>query len=651
MKSEDFTTPKSLSDEDDSLQTLEKGLYSRQDTAPGVPDHEARFKKHDVEVRKGWGGAGLSPRVGPQHQSPHMPILKKIFIVSLVFFLVSIVVSGYIFLGGGNVISSNNVEIAVVGPVSIAGGEVLSLEIKVDNQNNADLETSDLIIDYPEGTRQAEDTNVVLKRYREALGTIPRGGSVTKKIQAVLFGQEGDIKDLNIAVEYRVKGSNAIFPKEKKYTIAISSSPVTMTVVSVKEVNANQDVEFVINAISNAPGVIQKLALSAEYPFGFTFKSSDPEPSWSNSYWQLGDVKTGVKRTVKIRGTIAGQDNEDRTFRFGVGTQNPKDENVIGTKFLTTVQKISIRKPFIGTTLALNGDKSDIFVAKSGKNIRADLVLTNNIGVKITDLKVVVKLGGNIWNPTSVNSSNGFFRSSENSILWDQTLDKNLAVVNPDDSIPLAFSFSALSEEEIRLIKNPQMNLSIEVRGLRSNESGVSQEVTSTVSKVIRVPTTLGLSTRALYFSGPFVNTGPIPPKVDVSTSYTIIWSLTNGSNDLSNVVVSASLPSYVKWLAVSGPGTEKISYTPVGGKIVWDVGNLKAGTGFTSSPREVSFQVSLSPGASQLGRTPVLVTEASASGQDGFVGQAIGASGGDSVTTKLTTDGSFKVGDGTVTN
>ncbi len=647
MKFEDFKTPKSSLDDEDSLETLESGLYSRGESVPGVPDHEARFKRHDVSVQRGWKN-GLE-RSSDFHQSvSHMPILKKIFIASLVFFLAAVGAASYVFFGGGNVISSSNVEIFITGPVSIAGGEVLPLEIKVTNQNNADLVTSELVIDYPEGTREVEDTSVSLNRYREELGTIGKGESMTKKIQVALFGQEGDVKVLKISVEYRVRGSNAIVPKKKEYSVAISSSPVTLNIISVKEVNANQDVEFTIDAISNAPGVIKNLAVSAEYPFGFTFKNSDPAPSWSNSFWRLGDIKPGVKRVIKVRGTVAGQDNEDRTFRFLAGTESPTNDTVIGTSFLTAVHKISIKKPFIGTTLALNGDRSEVFVAKSGENIRADMVLTNNIGIKITDLKVSAKIGGTILNPTSVNSNGGFFRSSENTIFWDQTLDKKLAVLNPDDSISLGFSFSTFSEAEMRSIKNPQMSFTVEVKGLRLNESGVAQEVVSKISKTLRVPSNLGLSARALYYSGPFTNTGPIPPRVDVDTSYTIVWSLTNGSNDLSNVSVSASLPSYVKWLAVTSPSTEKISYAPVGGKIVWEAGDLKAGTGFATRPREVSFQVSLAPGISQLQTSPVLVTGANASGQDDFASQTVGAVGA-TLTTDLTTDVSFKQGQGAV--
>lgn len=642
---------KKLDEPEENLELVERELYSPNENFSSITKSEARFHQHDIAVEKDWGGEGIPSRgrFTAYGQNAGFPFLKKFFIGAVIFFVISLTVSAYVFLGGGNVVSSNNVDIAITGPVSIAGGEILPIQIDVTNQNNADLDSADLIIDYPDGTVQADNMTESLRRYREALGTIVRGATVTRKVQAVLFGQEGDVKNINVSVEYRVKGSNAIFPKEKLYTVAISSAPVTVTINSAKAVTANQEAELSVDVVSNASTIIQNLALSAEYPFGFTFESADPAPSWSNSFWQLGDLKPGVKRTIKIRGAIAGQDNEIRVFKFSVGTVSATADNAIGTTFLTSTAKVNISKPAIGVSLAFDGDTTDSIVIGAGKSTRADLTLTNNSGMKITDVKASISIAGNIFNPESVAPSQGFYRSSDDTILWDQTLKPDLAVFNPDDTRTLSFSLNILSADQLRSVSSPDMTVTVRVTGSRSDASGLSQTVITTLTKDIRVPSVLGLSARALYYSGPFTNTGPIPPRVDSDTSYTIVWSLTNGSNDLSNVSVSATLPSYVKWLGVASPQSEKISFNQVGGQVVWNAGDLPAGTGFTNSPREVSFQVSLSPSLSQVRTSPVLITETTASGDDSFANQRVQANSHAELTTNLTTDIGFKSGDGTV--
>ncbi|KKU25568.1 MAG: hypothetical protein UX39_C0025G0008 [Candidatus Magasanikbacteria bacterium GW2011_GWA2_46_17] len=652
MSSDNFPDFKNSEESEDNLEVLKESLYSRHDYFSGREKRQGGFNKHDVEVSSNWGDEDINSKMRPfQDPNKRVLFLKKLFLTAVIFFVVSVAVSVYVFFGGGNIISSSNVDISIIGPVAIAGGEALPLEISVTNGNNGDLETADLILDYPEGTREPADTNVTVKRYREALGTIAKGQAETKKIQAVLFGEEGDVKTIGISVEYRLKGSNAIFSKKKEYNVTISSTPVTLTVSAVKDINANQDTEFSVDIVSNGSSIIQNLALAAEYPFGFTFVSSNPAPSWSNSFWQLGDIKPGVKRNIKIIGKIAGQDNEERTLRFSVGTESAANENSIGTNFLTATKKISIRKPFIGTSFALNGDTSDAYViVKPGKVIRADLTVSNNVGVKITDVRVSAIPAGNIFDPGSVSVGDGFFRSSDKAILWDQTLKPSLSALNPDDTETLSFSLSTLPDSEIRAINNPEMNIIVTVSGKRLDDAGVSREVTSTVTKTVRVASTIGLSARALHFSGPFGNSGPIPPKIDAETSYTIVWSLTNLQNNLSNVKVTATLPSYMKWLNRSGPGAEKISYNPIGGQILWDAGDLRAGTGLSDSPREVSFQVSLIPSLSQVNNIPTLVSEAVAIGEDDFAGLTVQSSTRVPLTTNLTTDVGFVQGQGIVT-
>ncbi|MES2088028.1 MAG: hypothetical protein V4467_03490 [Patescibacteria group bacterium] len=641
-------------DIENSLEDFKKNLYSRRKIfSKSEEDTKGGFKRHDVaDVPKDWGGSGV-PETGFLSMRSHQTrwsFLKRLFVISIIFFVISVGVAVYMVLGGANVVSSNNVDISIVGPVSIPGGEILPLEISVTNQNNADLETADLVIDYPDGTRQPVDVTTSLKRYREAFGVVPKGKVATKKVSAVLFGEAGDLKVITVSVEYRLKGSNAIFSKKKEYSVSISSSPVIVTVDSVKEINANQDTEFTVTIVSNSSTVIKQLALNVDYPFGFTFASASPTPSWSNSFWQLGDIKPGIKKVIKLKGKIVGQDNDDRVFRFSVGTENPVNENQIGTNFLTTTKKITLRKPFIGAAVVLDGDNADVHVAQPGKTIRTDLTLSNNIGVRITDVQVSAKLTGNIFDNGSVSPDGGFYQTSGSSIVWDQTLRPGLAALNPDDTTNLSFSFGTLPEQEIRLIKNPQMSITITITGKRPDDSGVSQQITSTITKSIRLTSSLGFSARALYYSGAINNTGPIPPKVGSPTTYTLVWSLTNSLNDVSNVKVSAIIPSYVKWVGLAVPQGEKISYNPVGGQVVWDVGDLKAGSGFSESPREISFQVSITPELSQVGTTPTLLTGATATGDDAFAATTLQADSSAAITTNLTTDIGFKEGQGKVT-
>jgi hypothetical protein len=80
-------------------------------------------------------------------------------------------------------------------------------------------------------------------------------------------------------------------------------------------------------------------------------------------------------------------------------------------------------------------------------------------------------------------------------------------------------------------------------------------------------------------------------------------------------VKVLTSLPIYVHWLDKISPVSEDLKYNPVGGEVVWNVGDINSGGG----SRSVSFQVSFTPSLSQVGSSPKLLDDVTASGYDRF--------------------------------
>ena len=162
--------------------------------------------------------------------------------------------------------------------------------------------------------------------------------------------------------------------------------------------------------------------------------------------------------------------------------------------------------------------------------------------------------------------------------------------------------------------------------------------VEGSVVKKIKIASDLQLATKTLYYAGPFTNTGPLPPVHDKETSYTVVWSIVNSSNDVSQAVVKAVLPSYVKWLGNISPSGEDITYSPLGGQIVWRVPDVSAGSGIIDQAREVAFQVSISPSISQISTFPNLVSDATVVGEDMFTGKDTG-SAKKALTIELTND------------
>lgn len=627
------------------IENLKRKMYSRE--VEGL----SGTRRHNLapslgEVKTDWGEVKYQS-APPFVQEKKRSMLSKFLWFSLLFFVVASAYAGYLFFGGSNVVSSQNIDIEVLGPVSIKGGETLSLDISVINRNATPLEVVDLILEYPEGTRNPSDLSKELPRERISLGDINPGDLSQKTMKSVLFGEERSIKDIKITVEYRVPASNAIFYKESVYQVVVSSSPLTLVVDAPKEANSGQDVSIRLTVNSNSPDIIKNVVLIAEYPSGFSFSSSDPKTLDENRIWKLGDVSPGSKRTFTIRGTLSGENSDIRVFRFQIGVASQNDEKKIATPFMSISEEISLNKPFIGLSLLANGLKDEIITVKSGRPVRVNVSYTNNLLVPVSSVEISLLLSGDAIDEQSVSVERGFYRSIDDTVIWNRTTFDRLNSISPGESGSVSFTFSPRSlSQGIATIKNPEIIISGSVKGRRDESGRVPEEVVATVKKQIRVETDVGLNARALYGSGPFTNTGGLPPKAEKETTYTVVWTITNGSNDLGDVRVSAQLPSYIRF--IKGDLSSQVTYDESSGVVIWNAGLIPAGSGFGSSPKEVAFQIGFIPSTSQIGQNPVLINDATLSAVDRFTNSNISLTK-PFLDTRISSDSTTKSSDYTV--
>lgn len=633
-------------EEKSGIETLQEKI----DSLKGGGEKERRVLPDDSspEVKGDWE-EGKTPKYLFMSGSKKNYMTKYFFIAAAVFFLTSAGFAGYMFIGGNQTISGDNVNISVAGPVSVGGGEELPLTIIIDNQNPAAMEAVDLVVEFPAGTRRAGDIGKEFLRQRETIGAIAVGESVRREIRAVLFGQEKETKEIVVSVEYRIPGSSALLFKEKKVEIVLSSAPVAVAVEAPTEISAGLPFELTVTVASNSANVIENLLLKAEYGFGFIFSNSEPKPLSVSNTWRLGDLKSGSKRIIKIRGRFEGQNEEEKVFRFTVGLAGKQDENLIGTAFLTVNQTITLKKPAVGITIALNGDAvAKETIADAGSQIRADLLLNNNSATPAENVEVSATLTGSAFNRFAV-ATDGYYRSSDNTVVWNKGNAAVLTRLEPGAKASPSLGFTILNMASLIStgITNPTMTVNASVKGQTITGSNKS-DFSANDSKIIKISSELSLDAKLTYYDGPFVNKGPIPPKADTETFYTITWRIANAVNDVSNVTVTGRLPLYARFLGTVNPQTENVVFNQLGGMIIWNIGKVPALAGFSGPAREVSFQIAVLPSVTFIGASPLVMSNIKAVGDDDWTGVKLN-SRIDTLTTDLRADSKAKFDDGKV--
>jgi hypothetical protein len=196
-----------------------------------------------------------------------------------------------------------------------------------------------------------------------------------------------------------------------------------------------------------------------------------------------------------------------------------------------------------------------------------------------------------------------------------------------------------------KIVKNPHLDIHVVMTGDRSGPDSGSVSSTDDIS--IKMLSNLALTAKSYRNVGSLTNIGPIPPRSDVASSYTLTWTLTNTSNDLKDTTVSATLPVGVVWNNETSPSSERITYASDSRTVIWNVGNVSAGTGYNYSPKTVSFKVIITPSVNQVGSTPELLTNITATANDTYAASPLTTTV-EPVTTQYSDPG-FKLGDNTV--
>ena len=633
------------------LEKLKRRLYKKEE-AFKEREFRSPLSPQKDEAKTYWEEPfeeGESPLILPEKSK--FSFRKKLIIaLSIVVFLAALGAVLYVLLGGTNVVSSKNIEIDLVGPVSIKGGEAGNWQVIITNKNKINLELADLIIEYPEGSRPISGSFGGTNNFseRRSLGEIKAGETRSEQIAAYLFGERDTDKTFRFTLEYRPAGSNAILAATEEGTVRLLQSPLEISLVFPKEANAGEEVFLEADITSNAQTLIKDVSFKMEYPAGFMYLDSDLKPTVGDNIWRLGDLKPNMKRTIKIKGILQGQDLMELSFRASSG---PVDQNGEVIAYGYATQSIILKKPFLNLSVEVNGKTEEQTIASSGEELNIVINWQNTLPTKISNATIEVKINGSAADQRTISVSNGFYRSFDKTLVWNQSSSPDLSSIDPLGTGKAIFKFSILNPLTNDIIKqsNPAVSLDVVMRAERITEEQGKVEITNHLTKDIKIATLLQLSRWALYYSGPFKNSGPLPPKVGRETTYTVTWSLKNTANNVSGAVVSAFLPSYVRWLGKFQPEDADVSYNQTTGEIIWRAGSVSAGTGILSPAKELAFQISFLPNAAQVGSQPTLVSEVTLSGKDDFTGAYL-RDLKYALTTYLDSDPKFKYNEAIVT-
>ena len=602
------------------IDALERDLYDPQKKH----DQRDRRKIHDrdIDLEKDFTDDEYERLINARakYKLP-TSLFKKIFLAISAFFLITVAIAAISLYEGKTTVSSDLIALEILGQPFVDGGEELELQVRIQNFNEQALESTDIVISYPKDSG-IDSERVFLRR---SLQDVDPQEQITEEFDMVLFGQEGDVRDIQAVFEYRIEGSSSIFVKEANHEVIIRSTPTQVAINAPDSIVRNQEVTVSVDIASNSNKQVNNTLLKVQYPRGFEFLSANVTPDFSDNTWYF-DTIADYTESIEITGRLAALEGQGQSFNVEFGKQSQLNQNQFETIFNALTHTIEVQKSFIETILTVNGSSEQTSTLRGGSDVNVRLQYKNTLEEALENAIIRVHLDGDLYNKDSINANNGYYNSSQNTIVYDQTTSDRLQLLQPGEEG--TFNFTIKTHDLVSssgVLTNPTIELRVDVEGTEIN--GNDRQALSVASHTVSANSDISIVPKTLHYEGPFNNSGTMPPRAGAMTEYTLVFQVSNSSNTVNDAELTTFLPPYVEWLNNVSPSVERntVSYDTVTRKLTWDLNTLRSGLGVgDSQPRQVSVQVAVTPSAVHVGEILDITDDVILTGVDEFTGTTL---------------------------
>jgi len=526
-----------------------------------------------------------------------------------------------------NAFHQDRVTIAVEGPAQADSSQTQQYTIHYTNNNSVTLKNAAIVLEYS-GNFQPTDDNVNLKLLSATsstffIGDIKPRADATVILKGTFYAPQDFPVALNATLQYVPSNGSAQLETKNQLTVNVTNSPVQLDVISPETVASGDTVEYVIDYKNLDSQALADAQVRVVYPNGFTFSDASPAPSEDQTAWYLGSLDPNQTGEIRIHGNIQGVSDEIKTLQVSLGHMG-SDGQFAAYNQRTESSKVVVSPLAVVQSLA----DSTSGVVQPGDTLKYVITYRNTSNLGLRNAIVTETLKSDVLDLSKLKMDSGAFDSTKGIITWKASDIPQLASIPPQGSGTIQFTIPVKSI--IPIADTSSKNFTVDsVATIDSPDIPTpigSNKVISSNTLSLKVGSKVIFDATGYYNDALIPNSG-LPMQVGKETTFTLHWDITNVSNDLASVAVTAALPTGVRWVGKTVPSSENITYDDRTNQLTWNAGNVVAGAGITSPIREIAFQVGVTPQPSQAGTAPTLLNASTLTAHDTFTNQDITSS------------------------
>ena len=559
-------------------------------------------------------------------------VVKKQSSNKIWWWLIGTLIVAVILIGGGvdfyfyyqNSLVSQGVGIEFSGNSQVNLGQPFSVTVNYFNNTNYVLKDSVMSLSLPDGVESVDSPqDRVLSK---SIGDLSPGGVSKINYTLIALKNPGSVQTLTASFSYGLfSGSSSRFQKNSTYNINVLGPAVSLTFNSPTNITSGQNFDLVVTYQNNTATTMKNLSLNLTYPSNFTFVKSSVKPSSSNNVWLIDFLNPGDTQQITITGFVVGQ---SQTF-FDISASI--NSNINGQNYALNTQDMKFLITSSPLSVSVNLNNNPNYIASLSDNLNYTISYQNNSQTVLKDAIVTVTLSGEMFDFSTLKTS-GSYNGLTQTLSWNASNDPNLAAISPGSGGSESFSINVksyypivkMSDKNFVLRVKAQVQSPTQIPGSNlSNTTGATEYDTDVMGAV-------SIAAKGYFYdpSSTIVNSGPLPPKVNQTTEYTIHWIITNYSTDISNVSIKASLGVNVSCGKII---SSTVSSQPVcnqqNGTVTWNIDKIPATAGIVLSPVEAIFQVQATPAQIQINAPMTLLGPTQITATDDFTGLTLQSS------------------------
>jgi hypothetical protein len=554
------------------------------------------------------------------------PLWQTIFYSLVVMFTVLFIFAAIGFLVFANLtnqtFTNENVIFKIESPLSIISGQDQEYTIIIANREKVNLYNLEIELMYPEGFTYVSGTleTVGDKKNNWNISVLRPGETVEIKFVANFLAPLSSVGALSGTLNFKPENLNADFRQRAFLDLNVGASVIELSLMGSDKILADKNINYVISLKNLGSDELTDLEVVIEPSKDFTLVSSTPkmESDSTEKIWNINlmpfnqeldneadDEKEVLKENLETKITVEGNYSlaEDEGNReFIVLVYFKKDGQRILMARNSIISKVI--KDQLSVSLIINSSAEDqavnfddlLFYTLSYKN-------TGQEEIKNIEIKAILDSEVLLWEALS-DSNNGLREGS--SLTWTGKEIPKLLNLRPGEEGTISWQIRVSDRESLsQLVRKFSIESEAQVKGQLLD--GSTNEVKS--KKILNsINSDLDLDVLVRYYdeNNLPLGAGPIMPKVGETSSYNIVFTLTNNIHDIGDIEISASLPRNVSWTNRTDYDLGEINYDGINQRINWKINSLSR----NRNKVEANFNLSIVPNEDDFGRVLILLPE-----------------------------------------